>query len=149
MSCRCDFITDKGLQYIVTSWYCHLKSENVIFIYFNLFLKFICAYLGISWPIFSQIWICYSWYNTLSITLSLTFHFDDVIMVKYSIKGDKFKFREFTCYVYGSFIFLKSWAYMTLFFVPYLAYCSGDFSEILICCSWDFALCSIWSQIFK
>ena len=66
------------------------------------FFNFICAYLGISWPIFSQIEVCYSWNNTLSV-FAFIFHFDDVIMVKNSIKGDKSKFREFTCYVYGSF----------------------------------------------
>ena len=76
----------------------------------------------------------------LFLYIAFIFHFDDVIMVKNSIKGDKSKFRKFTCYVYGSFIFLESGAYMALFFVPVLAYCSGDFSEILISCSWDFAL---------
>ena len=89
----------------------------MIFFYVGIFLKFICAYLGICWPIFSQIELGYSWNNTLSMSF-FYFYFDDVIIVKNSIKGDKSKFREFTCYVYGSFIFLESWAYMALFFVP-------------------------------
>jgi len=32
--------------------------------------------------------------------IAFIFHFDDVIMVKSSIKGDKFEFRQFACYVY-------------------------------------------------
>ena len=67
---------------------------------------------------------------------------------KIQLKGISPNFASLRVMSMGVF-FLKSWAYMALFFVPYLAYFSGDFSEILICCSWDLALCSIWSQIFK
>ena len=73
MSCKYNFITDLGLQSSITSQYFHLKSKIKIFFYVGIFLKFICAYLGICWPIFSQIEIFYSWNNTLSELLLLFF----------------------------------------------------------------------------
>ena len=42
-SWRCDFITNWGLKYIVTSWCRHLKSENRIYIYFKTFSTFNCV----------------------------------------------------------------------------------------------------------
>ena len=48
--------------------------RKIDFYLFRIFLfLFICAYPVISSPIFSQIWICYSWINTLSAILHLYF----------------------------------------------------------------------------
>ena len=87
MSCRYNFITDLGLQSSMTSQYFHLKSKIKIFFYVGIFLKFICAYLGICWPIFSQIEICYSWNNTLSALLLLFFILMTSSWSKMRLKG--------------------------------------------------------------
>ena len=87
MSCRYNFITDLGLQSSMTSQYFHLKSKIKIFFYVGIFLKFICAYLGICWPIFSQIEICYSWNNTLSVLLLLFFILMTSSWSKIQLKG--------------------------------------------------------------
>ena len=87
MSCRCDFITDWRLPSFVTSCYCQLKYKNLKIIYFKFFSKFICAYLGNCWPIFSQIWICYSWNNTLSALLHLFYNLVTSLWSKTRLKA--------------------------------------------------------------
>ena len=87
MSCRYNFITDLGLHFSMTSQYFHLKSKFMIFFYVGNFLKFICAYLGICWPIFSQIEICCSWNNTLSVLLLLFFILMTSSWSKIQLKG--------------------------------------------------------------
>ena len=87
MSCKYNFITDLGLQSSITSQYFHLKSKIKIFFYVGIFFKFICAYLGICWPIFSQIEICYSWNNTLSVLLLLFFILMTSSWSKIQLKG--------------------------------------------------------------
>ena len=87
MSCRYDFITDLGQHFSMTSQYFHLKSKFMIFFYVGNFLKFICAYLGICWPIFSQIEICYSWNNTLSVLLLLFLILMKSSLSKIQLKG--------------------------------------------------------------
>ena len=51
------------------------------------FLNFICAYLSISWPIFSQIEVCYSWNNTLSVLWILFFILMTSSWSKIRLKG--------------------------------------------------------------
>ena len=72
--------------------------------------------------------------------MTFIFHFDDVIIVKFSIKGDNAEFFIFACYINRRWLFLKTWICMTMFFYHYLGCYSTVFSQILVCCSWDSGL---------
>ena len=80
---------------------------------------------------------------------AFTFHFDDVIIVKFLIKGDNTKKIRFACIVNGRWLFLKTWICMTMFFEPYLAYFCSIFSQISVCYSGHYGLSEVWSQIFN
>ena len=98
------------------------------------------AYLAHPWSIFSQIPVCYSWENSLSEGWQPFSNWMTSSWSKSWIKGDIAKFTWFTCYVYGTRIFLESGSYIATFLELYLGHLCSIFFQILICYSWDYKL---------
>ena len=98
------------------------------------------AYLAHPWSIFSQISVCYSWENSLSEKWQPFSNWMTSSWSKSWIKGDIAKFTWFTCYVYGTRIFLESGSYIATFLELYLGHLCSIFFQILICYSWDYKL---------
>ena len=150
MSWRYDSIPPCLLQSERKSSYLHLNSKEFNFHWWRHNVpSFYWSYLAYRWSIFSQILICCNWDNSLQDKWHFL-HFDDVIIVKFSIKGDNAKFFIFACYVYGrSLFFLQTWICMAMIFEPYLGCYGSILSPDLVCCSWDYGLSIKWSSILN
>ena len=88
MSWRYDFIPPWLVKSETKSSNWHLNSKKCIFLMTSFLSLFNWDYLAYRSSIFSQILICCSWDNSLQVNMTFIFHFDDVIIVKFSIKGD-------------------------------------------------------------
>ena len=81
--------------------------------------------------------------------MTLIFHFDDVIIVKFSIKGDNALFVNICVLCLWEVTFFQTWICMAMIFEPYLDCYTSIFSPNLVCCSWDYGLSEKWSPILN
>ena len=140
MSWKYDFISRWLVQSETKSSYWHLnfkkkkKIDDVIFTFVQLRLSRLTVINFL--PDFDMLQLRQFSTRNMIFTINL----DDVIIVKFSIKGGQCIIFHICVLCLWEVTFFTTWICMTIFFDQYLGCYSTVFFQILVCCSWDYGL---------